>query len=219
MERNLAGSLASRAVVFGIVIVLLFYLAPDSGVSALRKMNAAMNNARSWRVHTVVNEPTKNIESTVEVYCPGRVHSVQKSLVTDGGTPIENSNEFIWIEGASYHRRGLHWTVTNEDRDRTASCGFGPRSSDALLQLLDMILINGKVRKGGKRMVAGERCRDWIVSVPASGGWREEYGVCVGAQDLPLEVFTPDRRMVETYTDWNVPIKIEAPAAQDIVPR
>ncbi len=219
MERNLATSLASRAIVFGIVIVLLYYISPDSGVSALRKMNAALNNARSWQVHTVVNEPTKNIESTVEVYCPSRLHSVRKSVVTDGGTPIENADERIWIEGANYTRKGLHWTLTHEDRMQTASCALGARAYDSLLQSMDLILINGKVRKGSKRLVAGERCRDWILSVPAPAGWRDEYGVCLGDQDLPLEIFTPDRRMVETYSDWNLPIKIEAPAAEDIVLR
>ena len=219
MEPNLARSLTSRGIVFGLVIVFLYYISPDSGVSALRKMNGALTNARSWKVHTVVNEPTKNIESTVEVYCPSRLHSVQKSIVTDGGTPIENSSELIWIEGASYHRKALHWMVNSEERMQTASCAMGPRASDTLLQSLDMILLNGKVQKGGKRLVEGARCRDWILSVPVPGGWRQEYGVCVGDGDLPLEVYTPDRRMVETYSDWNAPIKIEAPAAEDIVAR
>ncbi len=220
MERNLAGSLASRAIVFGMVLAFLYYISPDSGVSALKKMNTALNNARSWRVHTLVNEPTKNIESTVEVYCPSRVHSVQRSTITDGGTAIENTSEFIWIEGTNYNRKGLHWTLVHEDRMQTASCSMGPRGSDSMLQSMDLILFNGKVRKGDRRVVEGERCRDWILSVPApGGGWRDEYGVCVGDHDLPMEVFTPDRRMVETYTDWNVPIKIEAPAAEDIVLR
>lgn len=219
MEPNLARSLASRAIVFGLVIVLLYYISPDSGVSALRKMNGALTNARSWKVHTVVNEPTKNIESTVEVYCPSRLHSVQKSKVTDGGMPVESSSEFIWIEGANYHRKGLRWTVTGEERMQTASCAMGPRASDTLLQSLDLILLNGKVQKGGKRLVEGVRCRDWILSVPVPSGWREEYSVCVSDGDLPLEVHTPDRRMVETYSDWNSPIKIEAPPAEDIVAR
>jgi hypothetical protein len=219
MEPNLARSLASRAIVFGLVMVFLYYISPDSGASALRKMNGAMNNARSWRLHIVVNEPTKNLENTVEVYCPSRLHSVQKSIVTDGAAPIENSSEFIWVEGASYHRKGLQWTVNNEERMQTASCTMGPRASDSMLQSLDLILLNGKVSKGGKRIVEGERCRDWTVSLPTSGGWREEYGICVNEHDLPVEVFTPDRRMVETYNDWNLPIKIERPPAEDIVLR
>ena len=145
---------------------------------------------------------------------------MQKSVLTDGGKTIENSSELIWIEGASYQRSGLHWTVTSEDRMQTTSCSMGPRASDSLLQSVDMILLNGKVRKSEKRWVDGERCRDWVLSVPVGGGgWRDEYGVCLGERELPLEVFTPDRRMVETYTDWNMPIKIEAPAAENIVAR
>jgi hypothetical protein len=32
-------------------------------------------------------------------------------------------------------------------------------------------------------------------------------------------VFTPDRRLVETYTDWNAAIRIEAPPAEELNPR
>src|SRR5258708_7844238 len=79
MERNLWSGLASRLVIFGLVALLIYWAMPDSGVSAMKKMNASMQNARSWRVQTVVAEPTKNVESMTEVYCPSRVHTVQQS--------------------------------------------------------------------------------------------------------------------------------------------
>jgi hypothetical protein len=85
-----------------------------------------------------------------------------------------------------------------------------------LLQPLDLILTTGKVRKGEKRIVNGERCRDWVASVPAPAGWREEFVVCIGDDELPREVFTPDRRLVETYSDWNAAIRIEPPPAEDV---
>ena len=216
MDRKLASSLAARGVLFGFVALLIYWVLPDSGVSALKKMDAAMQNARSWRVHTVVSEPTKSVESTMEVYCPSRVHTVSRVVMDESGTHFENSNEVIWIEGASYTKKGLGWEYSREERYGTASCTWGPRGSDTLLQQMGPILTTGKIRKGGKRMVNDTYCRDWIASVPAAAGWRDEFGVCIGGDDLPREVYAPDRRLVETYTDWNQPIRIEAPPAEDV---
>jgi hypothetical protein len=219
MERNLASGLASRLVMFGLVAGLIYWAMPGSGVSEMKKMNAAMQNARSWRVQTVVAEPTKNIESLTEVYCPSRVRTLSKTVLDESGKHYEESSESIWIEGTNYAKKGMGWVTTQEDRSRTASCAYGPRGTDTLLQPLDAILVAGKIQKGDKRIVNGERCRDWIASVPAPAGSRDEFTVCVGDRDLPLEVFTPDRRLVETYTDWNAAIRIEAPPAEELNPR
>src|ERR1700704_5141500 len=98
MERNLANGLAARAVIFGFVILLIYWVSPNSGVSEFKKMSAAMQNARSWRVRTVVAEPTKNIESLTEVYCPSRIHSVTKATIEEGGKRLEENSETVWIE-------------------------------------------------------------------------------------------------------------------------
>ena len=219
MERNLASGLAARLVVFGLLALFIYWAMPGSGASAMKKMNAAMQNARSWRVQTMVAEPTKIIESLTEVYCPSRVHTVNKTVLDESGRHYEDSSESIWIEGTNYAKKGSRWVTSQEDRSRTASCTWGPRGTDTLLQSLDAILVAGKIQKGDKRIVNGERCRDWIASVPAPTGWRDEFTVCVGDKELPLEVFTPDRRLVETYTDWNAAIRIEAPPAEELNPR
>jgi hypothetical protein len=218
MERNLGSGLAARLVIFGLVGLLIYWAMPGSGASEMRKMNAALQNARSWRVQTVVAEPTKSVESLTEVYCPSRVHSVSTAVYDEGGRHLEDSSENIWIEGTSYAKKGMRWVTSQEERSRTATCAWGPRGTDTLLQSLDAILIAGKVRKGDKRIVNGERCRDWIASVPAPAGWRDEFIVCIGAGELPLEVFTPDRRLVETYTDWNAAIRIEPPPSEELNP-
>jgi hypothetical protein len=179
-------------------------------------MNIALQNARSWRVQTVVSEPTKNVESLTEVYCPSRVRTVNKAVSDEGGRHSEEDSEDIWIDGTSYAKKGSHWVVSQMERSRTASCSAGPRATDALLQPLDLILATGKIRKGDKRIVNGERCRDWTASVPAPAGWREEFVVCIAEDGLPREVFTPDRGMVETYSDWNAAIRIERPPAEEV---
>jgi hypothetical protein len=216
MERNLGSGLAARVVIFGLLVLFIYWVMPGSGASEMKKMSAAMQNATSWRVQTVVAEPTKSVESLMEVYCPSRVHMIDKSVIDEGGSHLENSSESIWINGTNYAKKGLRWVVSQEERYNTATCRFGPRGMDTLLQPLDAILIAGKIRKGDKRYVNGEQCRDWIASVPAPSGYRDEFIVCVGKADLPLEVFTPDRRLVETYTDWNTPIRIEAPPADEL---
>jgi hypothetical protein len=220
MDRMLKSGLAARAVIFGLAAVLIYWILPDAGPSAIRKMNEAMQNARSWRMDTVVTEPTKKAESTVEVYCPSRFHEVSKEVYEQGGRQFEEASESFWIEGTSYAKKGPKWVISQEERvQRTASCTRGPRSTDALLERMDLILATGKIRKGDKRTVSGVQCRDWIASVSAPEGWRDEFGVCIGDADLPREVFAPDRQMVETYSEWNVPIRIEAPATQEMSPQ
>src|SRR5882762_10105904 len=114
MERSLANGLAARAVIFGFVALLIWWVLPSSGNSEFKKMNAAMQNARSWRMRTVVNEPTKRVDSLTEVYCPSRVRSVMKSSREDGGVRRDDSSEMIWIEGASYTKREDGWTFSKD---------------------------------------------------------------------------------------------------------
>ena len=213
MERAVANGLVVRGVILVLVAVLIYWALPDSGIAALKKMNAAMQNARSWRIDTVVDEPTKKVQSTVEVYCPSRFHEVSSSSHEEGGRQFEESSENYWIEGTSYSKKGPKWVISQEERFRSASCTYGPRSTDALLDRLDPIIAMGRVHKGDKRVINGDPCRDWIASVHAPGGWRDEFGVCVGDDGLPREAFSPDRQMVETFSQWNAPIRIEAPIA------
>jgi len=219
MERFLANSLASRAIIFALVMILIYWAWPDSGVSEFKKMSVAMQNARSWRMETTVSEPTKKVQSTLEVYCPSRFHEVSSSVIEQGGDRIEDSSENFWIEGTSYARRGTQWVISQEERYHSGSCAYGARRTDALLERLDPILTLGKIRKGEKRFISDKPCRDWIASVHGLYGWRDEFGVCIGDGDLPLEVFTTDRRMVETYSDWNAPVRIEAPVALGVTAR
>jgi hypothetical protein len=93
MDRKLKRGLAARLLIFGLAEVLIYWILPDAGVSALRKMNAAMQNALSWRMDTVVTEPTKKAESTVEVYCPSRLHEVGHAVFEQGGKPYEERSD------------------------------------------------------------------------------------------------------------------------------
>ena len=218
MERNSTNGLVARAVAVALGAFVIYWALPDSGTAELKTMRTAMQSARSWRIDTIVSEPTKRLQTTVEVYCPSRVHEVTNAARDEGGNQFEESSESYWIEGTLYAKKGSQWVTSQEERSRTASCIYGPRSTDALLDRLDSVISMGKVRKGDKRSVNGDFCRDWIASVRAPAGWREEFRVCVGDDGLPREVFTPDRQMVETYSEWNVPIRIEAPISIGVQP-
>jgi hypothetical protein len=218
MEQNLARRLAVRVVAIALTAFVIYWALPDSGTAELKKMRTAMESARSWRIDTTLSEPTKKVQSTVEVYCPSRVHEVTNASREEGGKQFEESSESYWIEGTLYAKKDSQWVISQEQRSRTASCAYGPRSTDPLLDRLDSVISMGKVRKGNKRSIHGDLCRDWIASVRAPAGWREDFQVCVGDDGLPREVFTPDRQMVETYSEWNVPIRIEAPVAIGVQP-
>jgi hypothetical protein len=170
MERNLANGLATRVVIFGFLALLIWWILPDSGVSEFKKMNAAMQNARSWRLRTVVAEPTKNIETLTEVYCPSRIHTLTKSETEEGGKRTEQNSESIWIEGTTYTRKDNGWLMSREDQRNTSACMWGPRGNDAMLAQMDTLGVVGKVRKGEKREVDGFACRDWVASVSAPVG-------------------------------------------------
>ena len=216
MVPKLTSGLAARLVFFALAALAIYWMLPSPGKSALKNMNAAMQNAWSWRMETVVTEPTKKVDTTVEVYCPSRFHQISRTVFDEGGRQREELTENFWIDGTNYAWRGAKWVTSQEENTRlrgTVSCTRGPRSTDALLDRMDLILTTGKVRRGGQRSANGETCRDWIASVSAPDGWRDEFGVCIGDGNLPREVFSPDRRMVETYSDWNTPIRIEAPVA------
>jgi len=217
MERSQVNSLAARAVIFGFVALLIWWVLPSGGSSEFTKMSDAMRNARSWRVHSVVNEPTKTVDSLTEVYCPARLHSVTKSLIEENGKKYENDSEVVWAEGSSYTKTEQGWVLSHEFVQQSAACSWGPRGTDALLAQMDTIATLGKIRKGDKREVGSFACRDWIASLQELGGWKDVFGVCVDSEHLPREVFTPDRSEVISYTDWNQPIKIDTPPSEEIV--
>lgn len=217
MERSLANGLATRVVIFGFVALLIWWVLPSGGASEFRKMNDSMRNARSWRVHTVVNEPTKTVDSLTEVYCPSRLHSATKAMREENGNKFENDSELIWVEGTSYTRAENGWLLSHEVAMQSAACSWGPRGTDPLLGQMDTIAKLGKIRKGEKREVGGFGCRDWIASMQELGGWKDLFGVCVDSEHLPREVFTPDRSEVISYTDWNQPIKIDTPPSEEIL--
>ena len=155
--------LAARATFVVLAGVVIFYLLPDGGVTQFKRMNQAMQNARSWRSHSVVTEPAHEEDSMMEVYCPSQIHS--KNTVTAGTTSTES--EIIETANASYIHKEGGWERAEKIASSSGVCFWGPRGIDGLLGQLDAVMRLGKISKGSSRFVNGERCRDWTGSVPA----------------------------------------------------
>jgi hypothetical protein len=220
MERNLKSGLIAQAVILGLISAVIYLFLPDAGQSELKRMSAAIQNAHTWRVEVVVSEPTNHEEITIEFYCPTRYHRKDKRVYQEGGQQYEVENESYWLDGVVYGMQGPNLAIVGHDVVPTLSaCTHGAQSADHLFDRMDTILATGKVRKSAKRLVNGEPCRDWIASTKAPDGWHDEFGACIGDADLPREIYTPDRQTVETYSEWNFPIRIEAPPTDETAPR
>jgi hypothetical protein len=72
------------------------------------------------------------------------------------------------------------------------------------------------VGRGDLANVGDSFCQRWVVTFqhPGSSGRGLNYSVCIGISDhLPREVVMGSGGLATTYSDWNKPMQIEAPAA------
>lgn len=192
----------------------------SSGQSELQKAFDAKKAARSWRTVTLLRaHPGRAMETTVEVSCPDREHI----MTTLGDTRYESirignqawirSNEGEWKEQpavpdaypcGSNFGAPAPWAMMNEGRD--------PVSVIATMAAK----MNAAVGRGDLANVGDSSCQRWVVTFqhPGSSGRGLNYSVCIGISDhLPREVVMGSGGLATTYSDWNKPMQIEAPAA------
>jgi len=192
----------------------------SSGQSELQKTFDAKKAAHSWRTLTTLRmHPGRALETTIEVSCPDREHIV----TTLGDTRYESirvgnqswirSNDSEWkaqpITADSYPCGSnpgapAPWAMMNEGRD--------PASVVASMAGK----LNAQVARGEQVNVGDSSCQRWVVSFqhPGSSGRGLNYTVCIGSSDhLPREVVMGSGGLSTTYSDWNKPIQIDAPAA------
>ena len=192
----------------------------SSGQSELQKTFDAKKAARSWRTVTLLRmHPGRALETTIEVSCPDREHIV----TTLGDTRYESirvgnqawirSNDSEWKEQAmpsdaypcgSNPGAPAPWAMMNEGRD--------PVSVVAAMAAK----LNAQVARGELANAGDSSCQRWVVSFqhPGSSGRGLNYTVCIGTGDhLPREVVMGSGGLATTYSDWNKPMQIDAPAA------
>lgn len=192
----------------------------SSGQSELQKTFDAKKAAHSWRTVTTLRmHPGRALETTIEISCPDREHIV----TTLGDTHYESirvgdqswirSNDSEWkaqpIASDAYPCGSnpgapAPWAMMNEGRDPVSVVATMARK------------MNAQVGRGEVVNAGDASCQRWVVSFqhPGSSGRGLNYTVCIGASDhLPREVVMGSGGLSTTYSDWNKPIQIDAPAA------
>jgi hypothetical protein len=192
----------------------------SSGQSELQKTFDAKKAARSWRTLTSLRmHPGRALETTIEVSCPDREHITTRlgdtryESIRIGKQGWIRSNDGDWkvqpITADSYPCGSnpgapAPWAMMNEGRD--------PLSVVATMAAK----MNAQVGRGDVVNLGDASCQRWVVSFqhPGSSGRGLNYTVCIGTSDrLPREVLMGSGGLSTTYSDWNKPMQIDAPAA------
>ncbi|HJT01873.1 MAG TPA: hypothetical protein VJ756_22455 [Terriglobales bacterium] len=192
----------------------------SSGQSELQKTFDAKKAARSWRSVTMLRmHPGRALETTIEVSCPDREHitttlgDIRYESIRVGNQAWIRSNDGEWKEQpitsdaypcGSNPGAPAPWAMMNEGRD--------PVSVVATMAAK----MNAQVGRGDVANLGDASCQRWLVSFqhPGSGSRGLNYTICIGTSDyLPREVVMGSGGLATTYSDWNKPMQIDAPAA------
>jgi hypothetical protein len=192
----------------------------SSGQSELQKTFDAKKAARSWRSVTMLRmHPGRALETTIEVSCPDREHitttlgDIRYESIRVGNQAWIRSNDGEWKEQpitsdaypcGSNPGAPAPWAMMNEGRD--------PVSVVATMAAK----MNAQVGRGDVANLGDASCQRWLVSFqhPGSSSRGLNYTICIGTSDyLPREVVMGSGGLATTYSDWNKPMQIDAPAA------
>jgi hypothetical protein len=167
----------------------------------------AVRHARSWRVTTVGTLQGRSFQTDQDVFCPYGSHTVTRTLNAAGaGNALEESIE---TGGTLYAREGTDaWSsqpATGPDK-----CRVGPMAGpEPLLNTLDRLKTTTTVARGELVQAQGGSCRVW--DLLAGSGSNRLASICVDElRHLPYEFQLGGLKV--RYTNWNLPVVIEAPA-------
>src|SRR5262249_55936475 len=140
-------------------------------------------------------------------------HSIDKS--TD--TPTEFNNDTLEVGPTMYRRLGDgSWQKSGyASGNAKAICSHlaqGDRSN--LLTDIATMIKRGIIDKGDKKTVNGVRCREWKVALRGGYNGLEHDTICIGLDDhLPYEMTVDWERSHTLFSDYNLPIQLDAPDA------
>ena len=184
------------------------------GKSELDAAFAAKKSAQSWRMQTAVAmHPGSVMLTTIEVACPNR----QRIVTTVGDTTLEA----VRIGGDFYTKdQEGHWTKSQNPHPEWSPCGDAPgdpapwalvNEGREMTTVLDSIAGKGTITRGGTLQLADGPCQQWTLSMEHPGGGHGlTYNFCISGKDHLMRSVDVGRLKV-TYSDWNAPLKIEAP--------
>jgi hypothetical protein len=152
-----------------------------------------MQKATSW--HMTMKGP--GVDMSMDVVCPDKMRTVTKA---GAGTA-----ETVRVGDAMYMKAGPKWMKVPATGQPASVCG----NTAAPGSKMPTVDPNVTMTKGGTETVNGETCTDWTTTVSDGKGGQTSSIMCIGSDNLPLQIKTG--QMVMTYSDWNKPITIEAP--------
>ena len=203
--------LLARLVVAVILGALVFYSFARPGWEKQFKATlAALEKNNSYHVSITSTDPKGgSYQALQEGYCHGDFHVLQQHYSADGTlVPMEDFE--IWSVGEKHVMR-------QNTRVGLTGTGFGAPSCDRrdLLSLgmmpYQMIRARGNGVRKGKKTIDGQKCRVWTIQMPEGGGWGNVYDMCVGDDNLPLEIVSRDNSRVIHASNWNQKIDLPEP--------
>ncbi len=192
------------------------------GPAEIRSSFDAKKAAKSFRMKTELRlHPGQPLVTTIEVACPDRerfttvlgdraLHAVRigASAYTeqkDGSWSKQETPADGWSPCGENPGEPAPWAVMNEGRD----------PGTVLAKMLD----KAEVTRGDFVATSAGNCQQWLVAIklpgdPVHGHGKNglRYTVCISPNHLPVSVTMGSGGMVTTYSDWDVPIQIDAPA-------
>jgi hypothetical protein len=193
-----------------------------NGKAELQRSFDAKKEIKSFRMKTVLQlHPGHPLETVIEVSCPDRerftttigdraFHAVRigsKAYVEqqDGSWTTQETQPVGWSPCGDNPGEPAPWAVMNEGRDPTA--------------VLAKISSNADISRGNFIATRDGACQQWLVSLQMPSGAAHGHGnnglrytLCIDPrQHLPVSVTMGSGGSITTYSDWNQPIKIDAP--------
>lgn len=219
----LLARLLAVAVILGVV---LWYRMPNSGEREFRQAAQALKTVHSVHYTMVNDQPTQKIQLEGDLVCPDdRFREATHIIVNQPHNQGTLDTEVRRVDGKPYTQlNGHQWTVDYQNgRSPRITCQqLATDASISVLPNLSDMVRRGLFKKGDKKTVNGEVCRQWYVTLRAGPGPLlprssdlEHRTVCLGIDDhLPREM-SGTHLGLWTYA-FDTPAEIEMPT--DVAP-
>lgn len=202
-----------------LVVLGYSFFMPSAGERQFLRTEAALKNVQSYRLEVTGQDQATTSYNLLEVSCPDRVHSIEKTTFVNPrpDSPAGQETERIIIGAKEYLKSpstGAWGALPGIVGRRSPGCA-GATSPLQAWQLPPFKLIRalGHIEKGAMDEVSGEPCRQWKVTFRQPNGTEKNFEYCINPDDnLPRRIRIAESSLQMTFTNWNGPLAIEPPA-------
>jgi len=196
------------------VAALGYTLIPSAGERQFTRTDAALGRAQSYRMVVQKKGNEFNERWLLEVVCPDRQHSRQTDEPANPRWDLRRSVdiEHIDVGNRSYIKffKDTEWKAI--PFEGIMHCGTVPFLQDGSLFDFKHIRAFGHIEKKGLDTVAGETCREWVITFREPDRAPKVFDFCINSDDnLPRRIKTVDGSFQLILTNWNQLIDIQAP--------